>query len=160
MCALPPPRTHPFPPATAGPYVCVNHARRQVFNNHARVYRIFARVLYLLMLLAALAMTAVTTTSLVTTIYACDVTVVEEGPGLLAEYLGPEEVKIAVMVCATALVVFTATQSLFQPGVRWTQLRGAALALESEIWRFRTRTGAYGAKDSWMSSAAQDDSQA
>jgi hypothetical protein len=26
---------------------------------------------------------------------------------------------------------------------RWQQLRGAALAIESEIWKFRTRTGSY-----------------
>ena len=43
---------------------------------------------------------------------------------------------------------------------RWTQLRGAALALESEIWRFRTRTGAYeGGGGSWLSSITEDGSK-
>jgi hypothetical protein len=29
------------------------------------------------------------------------------------------------------------------PATKWTRLRGAALAIEAETWRFRTRTGAY-----------------
>jgi hypothetical protein len=33
--------------------------------------------------------------------------------------------------------------SFMNPGLRWQQLRGAALSLECEIWRFRTRTGHY-----------------
>jgi hypothetical protein len=33
--------------------------------------------------------------------------------------------------------------SFMNPGLRWQQLRGAALSLECEIWRFRTRTGQY-----------------
>lgn len=33
--------------------------------------------------------------------------------------------------------------AFLNPVVRWKQLRGNALAIESEVWKFRTRTGAY-----------------
>ena len=48
------------------------------------------------------------------------------------------------MVMAASLAAFAVTGviTLFNPATRWHQLRGAALALESEIWRFRTRCGA------------------
>eukprot|EP01052_Picozoa_sp_SAG31_P012863 SAG31_NODE_761_length_12276_cov_4.530673_17_plen_412_part_00 len=36
-----------------------------------------------------------------------------------------------------------AVTTYIDPGQRWMQLRGAALNLEAEIWKFRTRTGAY-----------------
>ena len=31
--------------------------------------------------------------------------------------------------------------NIIGPAQKWTRLRGAALAIESEIWQFRTRTG-------------------
>ena len=33
--------------------------------------------------------------------------------------------------------------TFLSPAQRWQQLRGAALAIESEVWKFRTRTGPY-----------------
>jgi hypothetical protein len=36
-----------------------------------------------------------------------------------------------------------ATTTFIDPAQRWMQLRGAALNLEAEIWKFRTRTAAY-----------------
>ena len=33
------------------------------------------------------------------------------------------------------------------PTTKWTRLRGAALAIEAEIWRFRTRSGEYAIDD-------------
>ena len=37
--------------------------------------------------------------------------------------------------------------SYLNPAQRWQQLRGAALSLESEIWKFRCRVGPYSLSD-------------
>ena len=51
-----------------------------------------------------------------------------------------------IIVALTLLSsIVAALVAYSNPGTKWQQLRGAALALESEVWRFRTRTGEYGA---------------
>ena len=50
-----------------------------------------------------------------------------------------------------------AMSSFFDPGNRWMQLRGAALNLEAEIWRFRARCGPYALSGSnWLQSRAAE----
>ena len=44
---------------------------------------------------------------------------------------------VALLCAGVALVL--------SPTAKWRRLRGAALDLESEVWRFRTRTGVYAA---------------
>ena len=39
--------------------------------------------------------------------------------------------------------VLASTNAFVDPSRRWHHLRGAAVALESEIWKFRTRSGKY-----------------
>jgi len=55
----------------------------------------------------------------------------------------PGELESAVMVASLLSFALTGAITIYNPGTRWQQLRGAALALESEIWRFRTRSGSY-----------------
>ena len=54
-----------------------------------------------------------------------------------------------------ANTVLVALVTFVSPGSKWEQLRGAALALESEIWKFRTRSGPY-ARGSSFSDAMSD----
>jgi hypothetical protein len=49
----------------------------------------------------------------------------------------------AVVALSLLGTVVGSIVSFVNPGLRWQQLRGAALSLECEIWRFRTRTGQY-----------------
>ncbi|KAK3266061.1 hypothetical protein CYMTET_25291 [Cymbomonas tetramitiformis] len=48
-----------------------------------------------------------------------------------------------VIVCTLLLTALTTFFGLMNPATKWQQLRSAALTLESEIWRFRTRSGPY-----------------
>jgi hypothetical protein len=51
---------------------------------------------------------------------------------------------VALSIVASFVSGYVAFSS---PVTKWQQLRGAALALESELWKFRTRTGDYTLKD-------------
>ena len=51
--------------------------------------------------------------------------------------------RIVVGLTLTASVV-AALVTYLNPGTKWQQLRGAALALECEIWKFRSRVADYG----------------
>jgi hypothetical protein len=48
-----------------------------------------------------------------------------------------------VIVLSLAASFLASTAAYLNPAQRWQQLRGAALSLESEIWKCRTRVGPY-----------------
>ena len=54
-----------------------------------------------------------------------------------------EDLNLMTASLALASGFIAGLTSIFDPWQKWTRLRGAALAIESEIWRFRTRTGVY-----------------
>jgi hypothetical protein len=51
----------------------------------------------------------------------------------------------AVIVLAGVALLCAGVALVLSPTAKWRRLRGAALDLESEVWRFRTRTGVYAA---------------
>lgn len=57
--------------------------------------------------------------------------------------LPQHQLESVVMVCTLALTALTTATAFTNPTTKWHQLRSAALALESEIWKFRTRSGSY-----------------
>ena len=63
--------------------------------------------------------------------------VLDRQPGLAT---GLHDVIVAVPIVAAALV---AAAARFRPGGRWVVLRGTAEAVKREIYRYRTRAGAY-----------------
>jgi hypothetical protein len=63
--------------------------------------------------------------------------VLDRQPGLAT---GLHDVIVAVPIVAAALI---AAAARFRPGGRWVVLRGTAEAVKREIYRYRTRTGAY-----------------
>jgi hypothetical protein len=60
------------------------------------------------------------------------------GPVIDAASLSQAVVALSLLGSFVGSVV-----SFMNPGLRWQQLRGAALSLECEIWKYRTRTGQY-----------------
>jgi hypothetical protein len=50
---------------------------------------------------------------------------------------------VIIVVLSVIGTVTAALTAYVDPGTQWTQLAGAALALESECWKFRTRSGTY-----------------
>ncbi|KAK3237705.1 hypothetical protein CYMTET_52242 [Cymbomonas tetramitiformis] len=55
-----------------------------------------------------------------------------------------------ITVISIVISVVASLTAYFDPSSRWTQLRGAALAIESEIWKFRTRSCEYATSSKQM----------
>lgn len=72
------------------------------------------------------------------------------------------ETMLNIYTTVLALVsgILAGIVNIVSPAQKWTRLRGAALAIEGEIWRFRTRTGVYtensSESDSGMEPAEQN----
>jgi len=64
-------------------------------------------------------------------------------PGTIAHGISREESQHIVLAISIVASLLASTISYLNPAQRWQQLRGAALSLESEIWKFRTRVGQY-----------------
>jgi hypothetical protein len=58
-------------------------------------------------------------------------------------YMSKEDLGNAAIALSLTLTFVTSLNASRNPGQKWIELRGAALALESEIWMFRTRTEKY-----------------
>jgi hypothetical protein len=56
-------------------------------------------------------------------------------------FIGAEDLAISVAVLALASGILAGLISTISPSQKWTRLRGAALAIECEVWRYRTRSG-------------------
>ena len=61
----------------------------------------------------------------------------EERSPLMDDYI----LNVYTTILALITGVVAGIVNLISPAKKWTRLRGAALAIESEIWQFRTRTG-------------------
>ena len=97
-----------------------------LFTQYAWSYKILAKTSYALMLLIGAAASIITVVSI-------------NRPLVIKEGLRASIV-IGLSVAGTAVVAVT---KFLDPVQRWTQLQSAALALESECWKFRTRSGVY-----------------
>lgn len=64
-------------------------------------------------------------------------------PGGIPQLITVEQSQYIVLVLSLAGSFIASAVSYLNPAQRWQQLRGAALSLESEIWKFRTRVGPY-----------------
>jgi hypothetical protein len=73
----------------------------------------------------------------------CKAEACETAPGYISETITDEQSRYIVIVLSLAASLLASTAAYLNPAQRWQQLRGAALSLESEIWKFRTRAGPY-----------------
>jgi len=113
-----------------------------IFNSTADAYKAFSNVTYMCFLLISLFTAVVTCISL-------------NKPDILSR----EVLRILVTAASLSSLALTAFITFFDPATRWQQLRGASLAMESEIFKFRTRSGIYAASDSSLNSYQGVDSR-
>ena len=59
------------------------------------------------------------------------------------EKFGEDELKMSASYLSLLSGILTGFVTIISPAQKWTRLRGAALAIESEVWQFRTRSGIY-----------------
>ena len=59
------------------------------------------------------------------------------------EFLDEKSLQSIVVGLSLLTSLWTGVVTFLNPQQKWQQLRGAALAIESEVWKFRTRTGVY-----------------
>jgi hypothetical protein len=102
-----------------------------LFTAKARRSKKMAKISYFVMLLIGVCASVVTTLSI-------------NRPEIIDKHLRGALV-IALSLSAAAIASATA---YLNPAQKWTELQSAALALESECWKFRTRSGAYALQSS------------
>jgi len=109
-----------------------------VFNEQAVRQKRNAKRAYILLLLLGAAVTIITVVSINFEGFHC-----HDNPITVdwTQYTDSIIITLTLSASITAALVAYAN-----PGTKWQQLRGASLALESEVWKFRTRTGDYGTK--------------
>lgn len=97
-----------------------------IFNHTASHYKIVAKAAYLLLILiAALVILTIT------------------GSCNAPEFIDEEQSKYIILTLSLLSSFVGAVITYLDPSAKWQQLRAAALELEGEIWKFRTRTGPY-----------------
>jgi len=99
-----------------------------IFNSSSSSFKTYAKLTYTLQLLLGLSVAVITVISL------------NE-----ASFFRVDKTDSIVMGLTLAGSAVTAFINFASPSTKWRQFRGAALALESEIWKFRTRSGSYNA---------------
>jgi hypothetical protein len=133
-----------------------------IFMGMAKWYKVVAKVVYALLLLTGMSTMIIVTITLLGEdsacntacerlfLYATDAEVAvckaetcETTPGYISEAITDEQSRYIVIVLSLAGSLLASTAAYLNPAQRWQQLRGAALSLESEIWKFRTRAGPY-----------------
>jgi hypothetical protein len=120
-----------------------------IYVSTARWCKMEAKVLYALMLLTGLGTTIVATLALMSRDpsyeeYCSATPSCVATPGTLnGILLSPEEAQYYILGLSIAGSLVASTISYLNPTQRWQKLRGAALSLESEIWKFRCRVGLY-----------------
>jgi hypothetical protein len=76
------------------------------------------------------------------------------------DIISQDSLHMYVVVLSVASSFVAGVIAFVNPVTKWQQLRGAALSLESELWKFRTRTGAYSLAqargDDYSASASAD----
>jgi len=104
-----------------------------IFNATAARNKANAKLAFVLLLLLGSAITLVTVVSINVELDAVE--------GAVPTWTEHTEILIVSLTLCSSVVAALAAYG--NPGTKWQQLRGAALALESEIFKFRTRTGEY-----------------
>jgi hypothetical protein len=133
-----------------------------IFMGMARWCKVVAKVMYALLLLTGMSTVIVITITLMGQDSACDTAceyladcgngdavatckaeTCETVPGYISETITDEQSRFIVLALSVAASLLASTAAYLNPAQRWQQLRGAALSLESELWKFRTRAGPY-----------------
>jgi len=97
-----------------------------LFHANASFYKVCSKLSYFLALILGVSIVIV---SVVTPIYPDEMDTVAAQRALLG--------------LALVASLITGATTIVDPATKWLTLRGTALAMESEIWRFRTRIGEY-----------------
>ena len=106
--------------------ICLAWNEVDIYTAEANRCKTIAKVAYVMLLLAAMTTTYVATTHL-------------NHP----DHITKEQMSVTVVVLSLFTSVVGGLITLVRPGTKWHQLRGASLAMESEVWKYRTRTGPY-----------------
>merc|ERR1712216_329764 len=67
----------------------------------------------------------------------------ESTPGTISPAISRQDAQYYILGLSVLGSLIASTVSYLNPALRWQQLRGAALSIESEIWKFRCRVGPY-----------------
>ena len=116
--------------------------RVDMYSRVALSCKAASKVLYACLLLIGFAVSTITVVSLNQRLHDGDTLpagMCDRMDGLIDK----EALSQVVMALSLLGSLVGSVVSFMNPGLRWQQLRGAALSIESEIWKFRTRTGSY-----------------
>jgi len=103
-----------------------------IFNAESSKQKLLAKVMYVALLIIGSAISIVTVLSLnKASLFPEDTT---------ARSQLTDSIIMGLTLVGSAIAAFN---NFTKPSTKWQQLRGAALALESEIWKFRSRSGKY-----------------
>ena len=111
------------------------------YSNEARKYKRWTKWLYDLLLLVGLLVIVLG---------------VIHSSGELSNVLNEALFQRTILGLSLFGSVLASTAAYMRPAQRWQKLRTAALTLESEVWKFRTRTGAYSAPQKGYLSTNRD----
>jgi hypothetical protein len=129
-----------------------------IYMGMAKRMKSYAKALYSLLLLSGMSTVVIVTVTLLGHNSACggacqhyaadadaaamcQAEFCEPKPGYISEAITDEQSRYIVLILSVIASLLASTVSYLNPAQRWQQLRGAALSLESEIWKFRTRSG-------------------
>eukprot|EP00747_Dinoflagellata_sp_TGD_P116408 gnl/TRDRNA2_/TRDRNA2_172372_c2_seq2.p1 gnl/TRDRNA2_/TRDRNA2_172372_c2~~gnl/TRDRNA2_/TRDRNA2_172372_c2_seq2.p1 ORF type:complete len:605 (-),score=110.03 gnl/TRDRNA2_/TRDRNA2_172372_c2_seq2:105-1919(-) len=79
--------------------------------------------------------------------------------GIFPDMFTSEELKYIILGTSLSGGLVTGWTAIIDPNRKWMQLRGGALKLESEMWKFRTRTGDYRGSSSSMGSLGRTEAE-
>jgi hypothetical protein len=134
-----------------------------IFMGMAKWYKVVAKVVYSLLLLTGMSTVIIVTITLLgqdsacntacerlflcatdaDAVAVCKAETCKTAPGYISEAITDEQSRYIVIVVSLVASLLASTAAYLNPAQRWQQLRGAALSLESEIWKFRTRSVPY-----------------
>jgi hypothetical protein len=103
-----------------------------IFSHHATRYKYVTKSSYAVLLLLGWCIVALTVSSM-------NLQLDDSTSG----YLPRTDVQHYVLFLSLAASLVAGMTTYLSPSKRWLQMRGAALLLESEVWKFRTRCGQY-----------------
>jgi len=122
----------------------------ELYNYNAKRYRIYSMMCYFSLLCCEVLITIVVTSR----------NFFEEDGGLLDQYPWIRTLIFAdrvLMGIALLSTLISGYQALMAPNRKFVRLQSAAFKMESEIWKFRTRMGAYRLKDAGLIGVKQAD---
>ena len=111
-----------------------------VFNDEARKHKMYAKAFYATLLILGAAVSIITVVAVNNEKNEC----LDKKVNKLYGIFDPRYTNKIVLGLTLLASVIAALITYLNPGTKWQQLRGAALALECEIWKFRSRVGEYG----------------